>query len=93
MIFKQYRFEPLNQASYFLACWRKGLAFIVDPIEDLGPDHYRREAASFALTIQGVLETHVPADFVSCAQGLAEAFVAAGVRRAQDARLALDAEI
>jgi hydroxyacylglutathione hydrolase len=73
MIFKQFRFEPLNQASYLLGCYRQGVAFIVDPVEDLGPDHYRSEAASFALAIRGVLETHVPADFASCAQELAEA--------------------
>jgi len=71
MIFKQFRYEPLNQASYLLACWRKGLAFIVDPIEDLGADFYRAEAAGFGVSIVGVLETHVHADYTSCAVELA----------------------
>ena len=73
MIFKQYRYEPLNQASYFLACWRKGLAFIVDPIEDQGVGFYREEAGSFGVSIVGVLETHIPADYRSCAGALAKA--------------------
>jgi glyoxylase-like metal-dependent hydrolase (beta-lactamase superfamily II) len=73
MIFKQFRYEPLNQASYLLACWRKGLAFVVDPIEDLGVDFYRREAGSFDVTIVGVLETHIHADYASCAGALARA--------------------
>lgn len=71
MIFKQFRYEPLNQASYLLACWRKGLAFIVDPIEDLGVDFYRREAGCFDVSIVGVLETHIHADYASCAGALA----------------------
>jgi glyoxylase-like metal-dependent hydrolase (beta-lactamase superfamily II) len=73
MIFKQYRYEPLNQASYLLGCYRKGIAFIVDPLQELGVAHYQREARSFALSIRGVLETHIPADYVSCARELAEA--------------------
>lgn len=71
MIFKQYRYEPLNQASYLLACWRKGVAFIVDPIQDLGVEFYEAEARAFGVSIVGVLETHVHADFVSCAAELA----------------------
>ena len=73
MIFKQFRYEPLNQASYLLACWRKGLCFVVDPVEDLGIGFYRSEAAGFGVTIVGVLETHVHADYLSCAQRLAGA--------------------
>lgn len=71
MIFKQFRYEPLNQASYLLACWRKGLAFVVDPIEDLGVDFYRAEARGFGVSIVGVLDTHIHADFESCARDLA----------------------
>ena len=73
MIFKQFRYEPLNQASYLLACWREGLAFIVDPVEDLGVDFYRAEAGAFGVSIVGVLETHIHADYTSCAGGLARA--------------------
>jgi len=71
MIFKQYRYEPLNQASYLLACWRKGVGFVVDPVMDLGVSFYEREAREFGFSIVGVLETHIHADFVSCAAQLA----------------------
>jgi glyoxylase-like metal-dependent hydrolase (beta-lactamase superfamily II) len=72
MIFKQFRYEPLFQASYLLGCSRAREGFVVDPIADLGPDHYVLEAADQGLDIVGVLETHVHADFVSCARELAE---------------------
>lgn len=72
MIFKQFRYEPLAQASYLVGCVRAKEAFIVDPIENLGPDFYVLEAADLGLTITGVLETHVHADYVSCARALAE---------------------
>jgi len=71
MIFKQFRYEPLNQASYLLACWRQGVSFIVDPIEDLGVEFYLEEAGAFGVSIDGVLETHIPADYASCAGDLA----------------------
>jgi hydroxyacylglutathione hydrolase len=72
VIFKQFRFEPLSQASYLIACARAKEAYVVDPIADLGPDFYVLEAADLGLTITGVLETHIHADFVSCARQLAE---------------------
>jgi glyoxylase-like metal-dependent hydrolase (beta-lactamase superfamily II) len=72
MIFKQFRYEPLGQASYLLGCARAKEAIVVDPIADLGPDFYVMEAADLTLGIVGVLETHVHADFVSCARELAE---------------------
>ena len=73
MIFKQFRFEKLGQASYILGCARAKEAFVVDPIADLGVDFYVVEAADRGLAIMHVLETHVHADFVSCARELAEA--------------------
>lgn len=72
MIFKQFRYEPLGQASYLLGCAQVRDAFIVDPIAELGPDFYLLEAADLGLTITGVLETHIHADYISCARGLAE---------------------
>jgi len=72
MIFKQFRYEPLFQASYLLGCPRAREGFVVDPIADLGPEHYVLEAADQGLDIVGVLETHLHADFVSCARELAE---------------------
>ena len=72
MIFKQIRHEPLAQASYVLGCPRAREGVVVDPIEDLGVDFYVLEAADLGLDIVAVLETHVHADFVSCARELAE---------------------
>ena len=73
MIFKQFRYEPLNQASYLIGCARAKECFVVDPIDDLGVDFYIMEAADLNQTIVGVLETHLHADYVSCARELAEA--------------------
>ena len=61
MIFKQFRHEPLNQASYLLACWRKGLAFVVDPIADRGVASYQAEAETFASTACSILDSGNPA--------------------------------
>jgi glyoxylase-like metal-dependent hydrolase (beta-lactamase superfamily II) len=72
VIFKPFRFEKLGQASYLLGCARAKEAFVVDPIADLGPDFYVMEAADLTLGIVGILETHVHADFKSCARELAE---------------------
>jgi glyoxylase-like metal-dependent hydrolase (beta-lactamase superfamily II) len=46
---------------------------VVDPIADLGADFYIVEAADRTLQIVGVIETHVHADYVSCARDLCEA--------------------
>jgi glyoxylase-like metal-dependent hydrolase (beta-lactamase superfamily II) len=73
MIFKQFRHEALNQASYIVGCPRKKECFVIDPADDLGVDHYILEAADLNLVVVGVLETHVHADYVSCARELAEA--------------------
>ncbi len=72
MIMKQFRYEPLSQASYLIACPRAKEAVIVDPIDNLGSDFYVLEAADLGLSIVGVFETHVHADYVSCARELAE---------------------
>jgi glyoxylase-like metal-dependent hydrolase (beta-lactamase superfamily II) len=72
VIFKQFRFERLGQASYLFGCPRAKEAFVVDPIADLGVDFYLLEAADLGLAIAHVLETHVHADFISCARELAK---------------------
>ncbi|MBP1607395.1 MAG: beta-lactamase, partial [Acidobacteria bacterium] len=57
MIFKQYRFEPLAQASYLLGCARAKEGVIVDPSDDLGAESYVLDAADLGLSIVGVFET------------------------------------
>jgi len=71
VIFKQFRFEPAAQASYLLACGAVKQGFVVDPIFDLGSDFYLLEAADLGVTLVGVLETHLHADYVSGARDLA----------------------
>lgn len=73
MIFKQYRYEPLGQASYLVASSETKQGFVVDPIADLGPEHYLLDAADLGVMLAGVLETHVHADYVSCARKLSAA--------------------
>jgi glyoxylase-like metal-dependent hydrolase (beta-lactamase superfamily II) len=70
VIFKQYRFEPLAQASYVLGCARAREAIVVDPSADLGEETYVLDAADLGLSIVGVFETHVHADYVSCGREL-----------------------
>jgi len=72
VIMKQFRYEPLAQASYLLACPRAKEAIVVDPIDNLGAEFYVLEAADLGLAITAVLETHVHADYISCARELAE---------------------
>jgi glyoxylase-like metal-dependent hydrolase (beta-lactamase superfamily II) len=69
---KQFRFEPLSQASYLVGCARAREGVVVDPIADLGVDFYVLEAADRGLSLVGVLETHIHADFISSALELAE---------------------
>jgi hydroxyacylglutathione hydrolase len=76
VIFRQFRFEKIGQASYLFGCARAKEAIVVDPIADLGVDFYVIEAADRGLAVTRVLETHVHADFVSCARELAEATAA-----------------
>ena len=71
MIFKQIRHEPLGQSSYLIGCARRGEAVVVDPSKEIGVDTYLLEAADLGLEITQVLETHVHADYVSCARDLA----------------------
>jgi glyoxylase-like metal-dependent hydrolase (beta-lactamase superfamily II) len=73
VIFKQFRYEKIAQASYLLGCMRSKEAILIDPIAELGTDFYVIEAADRGLAIAHILETHVHADYVSCARELADA--------------------
>jgi glyoxylase-like metal-dependent hydrolase (beta-lactamase superfamily II) len=77
VIFKAFRLERIGQVSYLLGCARAKEAAIVDPAAELGVDFYVLEAADRGLAITHVLETHVHADFISCARELAAACGAA----------------
>ena len=61
MIFKQFYVGCLAHASYLIG--DGGEAVVVDPARDI--EMYLEEAAARGLTITGVLETHLHADFVS----------------------------
>jgi hydroxyacylglutathione hydrolase len=74
VILRQFRYEHLGQVSYLIGCVRSKEAIVVDPIADLGVEHYVLEAADRGLAVTHVLETHIHADFISCARELAEAF-------------------
>ncbi|KAM9863711.1 rhodanese-like domain-containing protein [Leucobacter sp. BZR 635] len=61
--------EDLAQASYFIGCQAKGEAIVVDPRRDL--DVYLDIAEKNGMTIIGVTETHIHADYLSGTRELA----------------------
>ena len=63
MILEQYYIECLSHASYLIGDESTGRAVVVDPRRDI--DEYLSDAAKYGLTIEGVINTHFHADFVS----------------------------
>jgi glyoxylase-like metal-dependent hydrolase (beta-lactamase superfamily II)/rhodanese-related sulfurtransferase len=63
MILEQYYIECLSHASYLVGDQSTGRAVVVDPRRDI--DEYLADAARYGLTIEGVINTHFHADFVS----------------------------
>ncbi|MBF6134743.1 MBL fold metallo-hydrolase [Nocardia otitidiscaviarum] len=63
MILEQYYIECLSHASYLIGDPRTGRAVVVDPRRDISD--YLDDAERFGLTIEGVINTHFHADFVS----------------------------
>lgn len=63
MILEQYYIECLSHASYLIGDETTGRAVVVDPRRDIGD--YLDDAHRFGLTIEGVINTHFHADFVS----------------------------
>ncbi|MVU78065.1 MBL fold metallo-hydrolase [Nocardia sp. ET3-3] len=63
MILEQYYIECLSHASYLIGDPRSGRAVVVDPRRDI--TDYLDDARRFGLTIEGVVNTHFHADFVS----------------------------
>ena len=71
MILEQYYIECLSHASYLIGDETTGRAIVVDPRRDI--DDYLSDAAKYGLTIEGVINTHFHADFVSGHLELVEA--------------------
>ena len=63
MILEQYYIECLSHASYLVGDDTTGRAVVVDPRRDISD--YLADAKKFGLTIEGVINTHFHADFVS----------------------------
>jgi glyoxylase-like metal-dependent hydrolase (beta-lactamase superfamily II)/rhodanese-related sulfurtransferase len=71
MILEQYYIECLSHASYLIGDEATGRAIVVDPRRDI--DEYLADATRYGLTIEGVINTHFHADFVSGHLELVEA--------------------
>ena len=71
MILEQYYIECLSHASYLIGDETTGRAAVVDPRRDI--TEYLDDAARHGLTIEGVINTHFHADFVSGHLELVEA--------------------
>jgi hydroxyacylglutathione hydrolase len=63
MILEQYYIECLSHASYLIGDETTGRAVVVDPRRDI--TEYLDDAKRLGLTIEGVINTHFHADFVS----------------------------
>ncbi|MFC3961553.1 MBL fold metallo-hydrolase [Nocardia jiangsuensis] len=63
MILEQYYIECLSHASYLIGDTTTGRAIVVDPRRDI--TEYLAAAERLGLTIEGVVNTHFHADFVS----------------------------
>ncbi len=71
MILEQYYIECLSHASYLIGDETTGRAVVVDPRRDISD--YLADAEKNGLTIEGVINTHFHADFVSGHLELVEA--------------------
>ena len=63
MLLEQYYTACLSQASYLIGDATTGRAIVVDPRRDVGD--YLRDAETYGVTIEGVINTHFHADFVA----------------------------
>lgn len=69
MLLKYFYDQRLAHASYLVGCQKTGEAIVVDPGRDISP--YLDAAKQQGMTIAGVAETHIHADYVSGARELA----------------------
>lgn len=70
MLLKYFYDEALAHASYMVGCQKSREAVIVDPGRDI--QQYLEMAEKNGMTIVGVAETHIHADYVSGARELAD---------------------
>jgi hydroxyacylglutathione hydrolase len=70
MLLKYFYDQALAHASYLVGCQKSGTALVIDPGRDI--EGYLTVAAQNGMTIVGVAETHIHADYVSGARELAE---------------------
>lgn len=70
MFLRRFYHDGLAQASYMLGCQATGEALVVDPNRHI--EQYIDAAVQAGLRITAITETHIHADFVSGAKGLAE---------------------
>jgi hydroxyacylglutathione hydrolase len=70
MLLKYFYDSSLAHASYLIGCQKSGEAIVVDPGRDI--EQYLATAAREKMTIVGVAETHIHADYVSGARELAD---------------------
>jgi hydroxyacylglutathione hydrolase len=71
MILEQYYIECLSHASYLIGNETSGRAVVIDPRRDI--TDYLSDAERYGLRIEGVINTHFHADFVSGHLELVEA--------------------
>lgn len=71
MLFERIYDEDLSQASYIVGCQAKGEAVVIDPRRDI--DTYLAIAKANGMTIVGVTETHIHADYLSGTREVAAA--------------------
>ncbi|MCB0017777.1 MAG: MBL fold metallo-hydrolase [Anaerolineales bacterium] len=70
MLLKYFYDQALAHASYMVGCQRTNEAIIVDPGRDI--EQYLEAAAAEDMTIVGMAETHIHADYVSGVRELAD---------------------
>ncbi|MGG1679550.1 rhodanese-like domain-containing protein [Neobacillus sp. NRS-1170] len=69
MLIKYFYDEKLAHASYLVGCQAKGAAIVIDPSRDVHA--YLNAAQANGLSITGVTETHIHADYISGSKELA----------------------
>lgn len=70
MILRQFLHTEPVAASYLVGCGGKGVAAVIDPLENV--DVYARAAAEHGMALRYVIDTHVHADHRSGGRRLAE---------------------